>query len=243
MNRRTHAWRSPELNREMPVAAWGDAGTPLLLFPTAGGDYLECERFLMLDKLRPLIEAGRIRVYACGSVSGEGWMESDAHPAHKSWLQARFDAYLSRELVPWIRHDVNDPAARLIATGASLGAYNAVNAAAKHPDQFWLTIAMSGTFDFDRWMNGHVDDNYYFNQPMRYVPGVGEGPHMDWLRKSFFHIASGQGRWEAPWESRALGNVLGLRGIPNFVELWGHDVDHDWPTWRTMLPLFLNKFV
>lgn len=242
MNRRIHGWYSPELGREMQVAAWGDGGKPVLLFPTAGGDFLEAERFLLLKVLQPLIDAGRVRVYACGSVSGEGWMNDDARPGHKAWLQARFDAYLSRELVPWIRHDVGDPDVRLIGTGASLGAYNAVNAALKHPDQFWLTVGMSGTYDFDRWMSGHIDDNYYFNQPFRYLPGMAEGSQLEWLRKSYFHIATGQGRWEAPWESVKLGQLMGQKGIPNYVDLWGHDVDHDWPTWRTMLPMFLDRF-
>lgn len=243
MNRRTHAWKSPELNREMPVAVWGHAGKPVLLFPTAGGDYLECERFLMLKVLEELVDSGRIRVYACGSVSAEGWMDTDAHPAHKSWLQARFDAYLTKELVPWIRHDVGDDAVRIVGAGASLGAFNAVNAGLKHPDQFWLTVGMSGTYDFDRWMNGHRDDNYYFNQPFLYAPNLGSGAQIDWLKKSFFLIATGQGRWEAPGESVKLGNILGQKGVPNYVDLWGHDVDHDWPTWRTMLPMFLNRFV
>lgn len=243
MNRRIHAWTSPELGQEMQVATWGDAGKPVLLFPTAGGDFLEAERFLMLRVLTPLIEAGRIRVYACGSVSGDGWMNDEARPGHKSWLQARFDNYLSRELVPWIRHDIGDPSVRLIGTGASLGGFNAVNAGLKHPDQFWLTIGMSGTYDFDRWMNGHVDDNYYFNQPFRYLPGMGDSAQLEWLKKSYFHIATGQGRWEAPWESVKLGQLLGAKGIPNYVDLWGHDVDHDWPTWRTMLPMFLDRFV
>lgn len=241
MNRREHRWYSPELDREMPVATWGDRGKPVLLFPTAGGDYLECERFHLVRVLTPLIEAGRIRLYACGSISGEGWLSETAAPAHKAWLQARFDAYLSRELVPWIRHDVGDPKVRLVAAGASIGAYNAVNAASKHPDQFWLTVAMSGTYFFDRWMDGYRDDTYYFNQPVLFLPNLGPSDQLDWLRRSYFHIASGRGRWEAPGESLALGQILGAKGIPNWVDLWGEDVDHDWPTWRTMLPLFLDR--
>jgi esterase/lipase superfamily enzyme len=242
MERRIHGWRSPELDREMPVATWGHAGRPVVLFPTAGGDFLECERFLMIRVLAPLIEAGRIRVYACGSVSAEGWLSEEAPPWHKSWLQARFDAYVARELVPWIRHDAGQPAARLVATGASLGAYNAVNAATKHPELFGTTIAMSGTYWFDRWMNGFTDENYYYNQPVRFLPNLGEGPQLDLLRQSYFHLASGRGRWEAPNESLALGQMFGQKGVPNWVELWGEDVDHDWPTWRTMLPMFLERF-
>lgn len=242
MERVVTGWNSPELGREMQLARWGDRGKPVLLFPTAGGDFLECERFLMIRMLTPLIEAGRIRVYACGSVSGDGWLDGDARPGHKAWLQARFDAYLAKELVPFIRHELGDAAIRLIGAGASLGGYNAVNAGLKHPDLFWLSIGMSGTYDFDRWMSGHRDDNYYFNQPFQYLPNLPEGPQMDWLRKSFFLVASGQGKWEAPAESVLMGEIMKAKQIPHHVELWGYDVDHDWPTWRTMLPMFLDRF-
>lgn len=243
MDKRIHHWHSPALDRVMDVAVFGTAGKPVLLFPTAGGDFLEAERFKLLEVIRPLIEEGRARVYCCGSVSGDGWLNSDAAPAQKAQLQARFDAYLSRELVPWIRDDVGDPLVRLIGTGASLGAYNAVNAHAKHPDLFWLTIAMSGTYEFDRWMSGYKDETYYYNQPIYFLPNLKAGEQLDWLKRGFFLIASGAGDYEAPWESVKLGQILGSKGIPNYVDIWGRDVRHDWPTWRTMLPMFLGRYV
>ena len=30
-------------------------------------------------------------------------------------------------------------------------------------------------------------------------------------------------------------------GIPNRVDNWGPDWDHDWPTWRAMLPQYLDE--
>ena len=243
MRRREWTHPSRALGRDMSLACWGHFGKPVLLFPTAGGDFLECERFLMVRMLRPLIEAGRIKLYACGSISSEGWMSKDAHPGHKSWLQARFDAHLTRELVPFIRNDCGGTEQKFAAAGASLGAYNAVNAAAKHPDAFDLCVAMSGTYFFDRWMHGHWDENYYFNQPIQYLPRLGEGPQLQALRASNFVLATGTGRWEAPDETRALAKVMAGKGIPHRAEIWGPDADHDWPTWRTMLPMFLDKLV
>ena len=40
-----------------------------------------------------------------------------------------------------------------------------------------------------------------------------------------------------------MAGVLGAKGIPNRVDPWGHDFDHDWPTWRRMLPGYLNDLV
>lgn len=241
MNRRTWSWHSPALDRAMDVACWGDFGVPLVLFPTAGGDFLECERFLMIRVLTPLIEARRLKVYACGSISGDAWLDPDAAPAHKSWLQGRFDSYLHDELVPFVKEDCGG-FDKLVAAGASLGAFNAVLAGTRRPGAFSLVVGMSGTYLFDRWMNGHVDENFFFCQPTRFLPGLG-GPGLEALRRTRFVIASGTGRYEAPDESRQLAALLRAKGVHADLELWGADAHHDWPTWRTMLPLFLDRLL
>ena len=38
-----------------------------------------------------------------------------------------------------------------------------------------------------------------------------------------------------------LAAVMGEKGIPNRVDPWGPDYDHDWPTWRHMLPHYLGE--
>ena len=40
-----------------------------------------------------------------------------------------------------------------------------------------------------------------------------------------------------------MAGVLGSKGIPNRVDPWGPEYDHDWPTWRQMLPLYLDDLV
>jgi len=54
---------------------------------------------------------------------------------------------------------------------------------------------------------------------------------------------SGQGNYEAPERSRALSDILHAKGIPHTLDLWGADVDHDWPWWRKMLPYALGKLL
>ena len=242
MEREEHRWHSPNLGREMPVVRYGHFGTPLILFPTAGGDHLDNERFKLIHVLTPLIEAGRVKVYACASVSGDAWCDTEAAPWHKSWLQARFDDYLAQELLPAIKTDCHGYD-RFWAAGASLGAYNAVNVACKHPQWFDGVVAMSGTYDFDRWMGEHRDQNYYFNQPLYFLPGLKDGAQKQALQHVRFVIASGAGRAEAPAESERLAALLQAHGVPVNLELWGDDVHHDWPTWRTMLPMFLDKLL
>ena len=41
--------------------------------------------------------------------------------------------------------------------------------------------------------------------------------------------------------SRQLANILAGKGIPHWLDVWGHDVNHDWPWWRQALPYYFGK--
>jgi len=66
--------------------------------------------------------------------------------------------------------------------------------------------------------------------------------HLDELRKRFILLAMGAGRAEDPSESWAMANALGSKGVPNRVDPWGPEWHHDWPTWRNMLPKYLDEW-
>jgi esterase/lipase superfamily enzyme len=56
-------------------------------------------------------------------------------------------------------------------------------------------------------------------------------------------IVTGSGAFEAPERSRDLSRILHSKGIPHLLDVWGPDVNHDWPWWRKMLPYFLGRFL
>ena len=58
MNRELSSWYSSSLGKEMPIVSYGHYGFALLLIPTAAADYLEYERFQMMETLTPYIKAG-----------------------------------------------------------------------------------------------------------------------------------------------------------------------------------------
>ncbi|MDG1490755.1 MAG: hypothetical protein P8R43_02605, partial [Planctomycetota bacterium] len=68
MTRVTETWSSERVGREVQVVRWGEMGTPVVFFPTAAGDAEECERFLLVDALAPLLEEGIIKLYSVDSV-------------------------------------------------------------------------------------------------------------------------------------------------------------------------------
>ena len=99
------AWYSPRLEQDMRLVRWGHYGAPVLLFPTAGGDAEEAERFQLVASIWPLIEQGRIKVYACDSVAGQAWIRDGTPPVFRARLQNLFDGFVYREALPAIRMD------------------------------------------------------------------------------------------------------------------------------------------
>jgi esterase/lipase superfamily enzyme len=236
-------WFTPRLQREVTCVRYGHFGQPVLLFPTAGGDAEECERFKLLMALSPLIDAGRIKVYSCDSVSGRTWIDGKSSGAHRAAVQNQFDAYVYNEVVPAIRTDCRDKNVGVVATGASIGAFNAFAAICRHPDVFTHAICMSGTFDLSGWMNGEHTLDFHYSSPLHFLPNLADGPHIEQLRRRFVYFVVGEGRWESPEYSWRAASLLGSRGIPNRVDLWGKEWDHDWPSWRVWLPKYLDAIV
>ena len=108
-------------------------------------------------------------------------------------------------------------------------------------DAFTKAIAMSGTFDLTKWLEPPYSTDYYFTSPIHFVPNLPEGPVLDALRRAWIVMPTGSGPWEEPAQSWRLAHVLGSKGVPNRVDDWGPDYDHNWNTWREMLPKYLGE--
>lgn len=50
-------------------------------------------------------------------------------------------------------------------TGTSFGAYHAVNFSLRHPSPVTQLVALSGRYDIKGFMDGHCDDDVYYNCP------------------------------------------------------------------------------
>lgn len=239
--RESTSWYSQRLQREMPLIRWGHWGRPVLLFPTAGGDAEEIERFQLIAALGPLLDAGRVKIYSVDSMAGRTWLTDRHNPAHCVWVQKQFDGYIREEVVPAIRRDCRSDDVEMVVAGASIGAFNALLTLCRHPDVFSHAICMSGTYDLEHWLGGQWIDEFHFLSPLHFVPGLEEGLHLQQLRRRFVTLAVGQGEYENPGESWKVAHLLGGRSIPNRVDLWDATWRHDWPTWRAMLPQYLDE--
>ncbi len=234
----TERWTSPRMGRELTVARWGHFGVPVLLFPTAGGDAEEVERHQLVEHLMPAIDAGRIKVYSVDSTAGRAMVAREGSPEHRIWLLNQFHEAIAHEVVPAVHTDCGGTP-EIIAAGASIGAFNALASVCRYPHLFRAAICMSGSYHMDKFIESWSDDLYHAS-PVHFVPGL-EGPMLEHLRRRFVILASGSGRWEDLDEAWAVARVLGEKGVPNRVDDWGAQYDHDWPTWWQMLPVYLAE--
>lgn len=240
MHRVIDSWHSPNLGQPMQIVTYGHYGFPLLMFPTAAADYLEYERFQVIDVIAEYIEAGKVKVFSINSINRDSWMKRDLHPKWRAARQAAYNNYVTEEVVPFIWNACNGRMG-IITSGASLGAYHCANQLFRRPDLFDGMLAMSGNYNIRQFADGYFDDNVYYNSPLDYLPNLNDDHYLPMLRqKQHIHILSGQGSYENPDGSRQLSGLLAAKGIPHNLDLWGYDMPHDWPTWRAMLKYYLG---
>ena len=102
-------------------------------------------------------------------------------------------------------------------------------------------IAMSGVYDLMEYTKGFYDDQVYFNSPQHHIPNLEDDWHLNHIRKSkHIHILTGSGDYEDPEASRRFSGILNSKGISHELDIWGIEWKHDWPTWRAMLPAYLE---
>lgn len=240
MDRLLTSWYSPSLDKEMPIAVYGHYGFALLLIPTAAADYLEYERFQMIDYLRPYIESGKVKVYSIDSINNDSWMNKSLHPRHKTYRHQQWNSYIYNEVVPFIRTN-SSPETPIVTCGASFGALHSMNLFLKRPDLINGVIAMSGVYELTEYSDGHFDDDVYFNSPMHYMPNLTDHNILEQIRRSsHIHIVTGSGAYEDPSNGSRFAKVLYDKGIWYELDVWGTEWTHDWPTWRAMLPNYLE---
>jgi esterase/lipase superfamily enzyme len=240
MERQLHSWYSHRLQKDMPIAVYGYYGFALLLVPTAAADYLEYERFQLLDALAPLINAGKVKVFSINSINNESWLNSHMEPRHKIIRHQQFNEYVYEEVVPFIRTHTSGETP-IIVSGASFGALHSMNLFLKRPDLLNGVIAMSGVYDLTEYTKGYYDEDVYFNSPQHYMPNLHDHYLLEQIRRSqHIHLFSGSGPYEDPNASRSFAAILYGKGINYELDIWGEEWPHDWNTWRKVLPYYLE---
>jgi esterase/lipase superfamily enzyme len=245
MHTEEHRWVSPSLGHEMTLKVYGHWGIPLIVFPCSRGRYFDYEGMGMTGAIGSFIDGGRIKLYCIDSVDGQSWYDFSLSPADRNGRHEAYDRYVTSEVVPFIRDHCRSPQIRPITNGCSMGAYHAVNFYFKHPGLFAGVVACSGLYRLDRpeFGLGPADiAAVYYNSPLAYLAGHTEPWLLEEYRRGTIMISVGQGAWdeEALEDTRDLQAICRAKAIPAWIDIWGHDVNHDWPWWYKQMNHFLG---
>lgn len=232
---------SRSLGRDMEYKTYGHEGRPLLVFASQDGRFFDYENFGMTETLRPLIEAGRIRLICADSIDAETWSAAGADEHGRIELHERWFRYITDELLPEVRRS---PGETFIATGCSMGGYHAGNFFFRRPDLFDTLIALSGLYNADYFFPGYRDPLVYDNSPLDFLASMPDShPYWDEYRRRRIIMCVGQGDWEEDLlaSTRRMDNLLSAHNVPAWIDYWGHDVAHDWQWWRRQIIYFVEK--
>ncbi|KGN34856.1 hypothetical protein N802_02105 [Knoellia sinensis KCTC 19936] len=238
----------PGHDAELRVVRHGHFGRPLLAFSCEGGSAADFEGRGLLDAIRPLVDDGRVSVFAVDSLDRWTWSANDVPTEERANRHGAYQAWIEQAVVPWIAEQTGGEL-DLITFGPSLGAYHAVQFAFQRADIATLAMGFSGNYDPTSWNSwGDFGDATYFANPTAYVPGL-DGDHLEWLRARLsVLLVVGEGPFETtPTGSlpstRAFADLLAQKGIRHELDVWGHDSAHDWPWWQKQLAHHLPRFV
>lgn len=237
MRRDYHNWYSTRLNRHMELLAYGHSGSPVLVFPSSQGRFFEYEDRGMVHAVGQQIESGHLQFFCVDSVDSESWYNRGIHPHDRVMRHNTYEAYLLYEVLPLIR-GVNG-ASQIYATGCSLGAYHAFNFAMKHPDVTSACVSMSGSFDMRSFMDGYYDSDFYFNNPVDYLPNMNDPWFLDRYQRMKLVLAAGDYDICLGANFR-MAHILGTKHIPHWLDVWTGGEKHDWPLWQRMAVKFFS---
>jgi esterase/lipase superfamily enzyme len=244
MNIEYHKHWSPALNQNMEYKVYGHAGKPVMVFPAQGGRFFEFEDFGMIRAASWFIDSGLYQFFTVDSIDNQSWANWGAPPADRAHRHTQYDRYITQELAPVI-HARCGGETRLLSTGVSMGGYHAANFFFRHPDIFDSLISLSGLFQLSMFIGDYLDDNVFYNSPLLFLPQITDPWYLEKYRRSRIILCAGQGAWEDAMliDIHRMEEVLKAKDIPAWIDLWGPDVNHDWPWWRKQMPYFLGKLL
>ena len=236
---------SNALGRDMEMKVYGHAGRPVLFIPCQDGRFFDFENFKMTDVWAPWIDSGRCMVFSIDTMDLETWSNKTGDPRWRIQRHEQWMAYITQEVVPFIRDMVNwrngwTGYPGIISFGCSLGATHAANLFFRFPDLFDGMLALSGIFTASYGFGSYMDEDVYRNSPVDFLAGMpADHPYIQRYNQNRGIICIGHGAWEIPESTERLDQICREKGIGVWIDHWGNDVAHDWDWWYKQVPYFV----
>lgn len=233
MNREYHKWYSSNLGRDMELLLFGHAGRPVLAFPTSMGRFYQNEDFSLISSLHDKLEHGHVQLLCVDGIDLESWYNRSVPSRERAHRHHQYENYLIHEAIPFLRSRNDRVNYELCTTGASFGAYHALNFAFRHPDIVKRIVAMSGAFSLQFLVHTEYDAEVYFNSPVDYVPNLNDEWYLSRMRQQEIILAVGS-EDICLGSTRHMSQLLWDKGVWHNLDIWD-GAWHDWPWWKLMV--------
>jgi len=222
------------LGLHIPVEITGHYGYPVIMFPTSQGSYTQNNDFHLNRSVSWLVEQGKIKLYNLQTIDSRSFYDDGIPPQERIRNYERYVQFLVQEFVPYIQklHQTY----RVAVAGASFGGYHAANLAFRFPDLVSHLICLSGAFSIRNFMDGYSDDLVYFNCPNEFVKN-----DEAWKYRHMHIVLSTSDQDICRDKNIDMAELLRAKGI----DFWYDErkwINHDWPLWRMVFPMFMGRF-
>ncbi|PTX97660.1 esterase [Verrucomicrobia bacterium LW23] len=227
----------------MELLVFGHGGVRVLVFPTRRGRFFEYEDGGLVEALRPRIEEGWIQLFCVDGIDAESVYNNNIAPPERIRNHVRYEQYVVQEVLPFTQRVNPNPV--LVAHGASLGAWHALNVAMRHPALFHRAVCLSGRYDLTASMqpdfydlfDGYYDQTIYYHTPLHYLPRMEDAALIQKLQRVEVTLVIGE---SDPFleNNRDMSKVLGKLGVKHELHIWSGRA-HRFARWKEMVPLFL----
>lgn len=241
METKTITFYSPCLERDMTIRVYGHYGKPILAFPCQDGNAWNLEDFGMINTMAPWIESGQIKVYVVDSDDQASYSSKYWDKHHRAWKLDQYFWCVINEVLPRIYDDCGG-FIRPITFGCSLGADHATNMFFRRPDLFDGVLALSGCWDATYTFDGYSDDYLYENCPLFFLKNMPNNHYfIPQYNEKKIILCCGQGAYEHYGINniKTFKEIFKEKGIQAWVDIWGFDVNHDWPWWFKQVNYFM----
>lgn len=232
MEKSNHSWHSPSLGEEMTLSIHGTEGTPILAFPAEGGSRDQWEDKGLLNALSFQLENGHNRVFCVDSIDKAGFLDADTPPRIRINRQRQYECYIADEVLPFIRKTTGD--FFVMAAGAHMGGYHAVNLVLKYPARIQKVISIGGCYQIRPFMNDYFDDNVYYSNPLEYLPNLDDPDLLEDIKKNDIRLVVTP---DDPYLdlSYMLSDILRSKAIEHIFDYWIETGEDFWERWGDIL--------
>lgn len=229
------------LGKPMDTIVYGDAGYPVIVFPTQDSPCTNFEEFGMIDTLADYIDGGKIQLFCASSIDVETWSDAAGDKTARAAREEVYYRAVCEELLPFV-HATNGSTLRPLCMGCSMGATHSAIFALRRPDLFQGCLALSGVYGSQIFYGDWMDGTLYENVPCAFLPNMpADHPYVTLYNERQLVFCVGQGAWEEDGVStqRVMDEAFQRLGVNAWCDYWGFDVNHDWPWWKKQVRYFL----